>query len=64
VLDAFDARGRKVARLFEGTSSGNGSAAWDGRDRDGRATPAGMIWLRLATRAGETLRTTRIVLLP
>jgi hypothetical protein len=63
-LDAFDARGRRVARLFAGEATGGRSVAWDGNDADGRAVPAGIYWLRLAARSGAGEATTRIVLLP
>ncbi len=46
-LDAFDLRGRRVARLYEGVADGPASVSWSGASEDGRSLPAGMYWLRL-----------------
>jgi len=47
-LDAFDVRGRRVARLFEGAVDGSAACSWRGAANDGRNLPAGMYWLRLS----------------
>jgi hypothetical protein len=47
-LDAFDVRGRRVARLFEGFADGSAACSWSGAGDDGRTLPAGMYWLRLS----------------
>jgi len=47
-LDAFDLRGRRVARLFEGACDGPAACSWRGAGDDGRTLPAGMYWLRLS----------------
>ena len=57
-----DARGRTIRKLANGLQpAGNASAHWDGRDDDGRETPAGVYFVRL--RAGLEERSTRLVLL-
>jgi subtilisin family serine protease len=63
-LEAFDARGRRIARLFEGAADGGRTISWNGRDARGSNPIAGVYWLRLASRAGAGEKTMRIVLLP
>ncbi|MEO6461484.1 MAG: S8 family serine peptidase, partial [Candidatus Eisenbacteria bacterium] len=58
-LDAFDARGRHVARLFSGDARGGARVAWRGTADRGTVVPAGLYWLRLAT-PGAT-RTLRVI---
>ncbi len=64
VLEAFDAKGRRVHKLYDGSAEDGRTVAWDGRDATGRAVPAGIYWLRLSTREDVRGRTTRIVFLP
>jgi len=55
-IDALDAGGRRVARVFEGErGAGASSVRWDGRDAAGRALPAGLYFLRLASGGGESV---------
>jgi hypothetical protein len=64
-LDAFDARGRHVARLFAGDARGGAAVTWRGEGAAARVAP-GVYWLRLAAldpadpaageRASRTLR--------
>ena len=61
-LDAYDARGRHVARLFEGDASAGASVAWRGVSDRGAIVPAGLYWLRLS--AGGAARTRRVVVTP
>jgi subtilisin family serine protease len=72
-LDAFDLRGRRVARLFEGVASGPAAVSWSGRGDRGERLPAGVYWLRLAAGPASSGATTapagapsalRVVLLP
>jgi hypothetical protein len=58
-LDAYDVRGRHVARLFKGDASAGSSVAWRGTGDGGAVVPAGMYWLRLAAPGGA--RTLRLV---
>jgi len=47
VVDVYDARGRHVRTLFEGTlAAGRHTFTWDGRDAAGIARPSGVYWLR------------------
>ncbi|MEZ4386595.1 MAG: S8 family serine peptidase [Candidatus Krumholzibacteriia bacterium] len=57
-VTVFDARGRRVADLFAGRlDQGEHRLGWDGRDRDGRALPAGLYLVRLRTATGfDSLR--------
>lgn len=56
-LDAFDARGRHVARLFAGDARSGASVAWRGTADRGAVVPPGLYWLRLAAPgASRTLR--------
>lgn len=62
-IDAYDATGRRVARVLEAeAAAGPGAATWDGRDDAGRALPRGLYFLRLGF-AGET-RSAKVVLAP
>ena len=48
VIEIFDASGRVVARLDEGSQpAGAHSVAWDGRDRSGRRVASGVYFYRL-----------------
>ncbi len=50
-LDIFDASGRRVATLSESSMrAGRQEMLWDGRTTDGRATPSGVYFARLAAR--------------
>jgi hypothetical protein len=61
-LEVFDARGRRVATLDRGFRvAGTHRIAWDGAGLDGRRSPAGVYFTRL--RAGETVRTRKLVLI-
>jgi subtilisin family serine protease len=60
-LDAFDARGRRVARLYEGASVSPVTVRWSGRGAAGQRLPAGVYWLRLSTAPAASAR---VVLLP
>ncbi|MDM7915928.1 MAG: LVIVD repeat-containing protein [Candidatus Eisenbacteria bacterium] len=62
----LDVTGRPVARLADGAFESGSTYVlrWDGRrDRDGRAAPAGVYWLRVEIEGRES-RTARIVKLP
>ena len=65
-LDAFDLRGRRVARLFEGEVHGATAVSWRGTGEGGSTLPAGMYWLRLSgsTPAAAPRGALRVVLLP
>jgi len=53
-LDVFDAAGRHVRSLVDGTlPAGAHRIRWDGRDGGGRSLPSGSYWLRLWTREGR-----------
>jgi hypothetical protein len=59
-LTVFDVAGRLVRRLAgEWQTADVHSIVWGGRDRDGRAAPAGVYFLRLS--AAGTSRTLRVV---
>ncbi len=61
-LAVFDAQGRCVRTLLEGTgSTGPQSVAWDGRDRGGRRVAGGIYYYRLE--AGEEQVTRRLIAL-
>lgn len=50
-LDVYDARGRLVRTLLEGSPPpGPGSVAWDGRDAGGRPLGSGVYYFRLESR--------------
>ncbi len=62
-LDAFDARGRHVSRLFAGDARGGASVTWRGEGAGGRVAP-GVYWLRLAAsdaQGAPAARTLRVV---
>ena len=60
-IEAWDASGRKVARVFDGSrEAGPSSVAWDGRDDAGRALPRGLYFLRLS--AGGERREAKVVI--
>ena len=62
-LALFDLAGRRVRLLEEGERpAGEHTAAWDGRDDEGRPVPAGIYFVRLA--AGERSVTARLVRIP
>jgi hypothetical protein len=63
VVDVFDVRGTRVARLVDGERpEGPSSLAWDGRDDAGRSTPPGLYFAVLVVE-GKT-RQARLVRLP
>jgi hypothetical protein len=63
VLDVFDVRGARIARLLDGERpAGPSSLAWDGRDDAGRATAAGL-YFAVLTIEGRSSQT-RVVRLP
>ena len=63
-LDAFDARGRHVARLFAGDARGGAAVTWRGASAGARVAP-GVYWLRLSaldpTAGAGASRTLRVV---
>lgn len=63
-LEMIDVRGRVVRTLLDGTAVGSGArqVAWDGRDAEGNAAPAGVYFVRLSD--GWEQRSTRVVFLP
>jgi len=61
-VDLWDVRGRRVARLWNGASSGALDLEWNGRDDLGRRAAPGIYFLRVVG-AGETLHL-RLVRLP
>lgn len=61
-LSVFDAAGRLVDTLVDGThSAGAHTVAWSAADRSGRPLPSGVYWYRLSTN-GET-RTKRMTVI-
>ena len=58
-LEVLDLTGRVVRVLLEEQDlpAGTRAVLWDGRDRAGALTPAGLYWVRLATPAGAEVRT-------
>jgi len=49
-LALYDQQGRRVRSLLSGTQpAGERTITWDGRDESGRALPAGLYFVRLAT---------------
>jgi len=47
-LRVFDAKGAKVATLFDGQASGGSTTVrWNGRDQAGRSVPSGVYFYRL-----------------
>ena len=62
-VEVFDASGRRVRTLFDGTSTrGSMDLAWDGRDESGRRTAAGVYLIRARTPGASSVR--RVVRLP
>lgn len=62
-VDVHDATGRHVRRVFEGSQpEGRASFRWDGRDRDGHASPAGVYFVRAMGMDGVALGVDRVVL--
>jgi hypothetical protein len=56
-LEVFDARGRRVRGWSsDDAATGESSVAWDLRDADGRAVPAGVYVVRLETTEGAVTR--------
>lgn len=56
-LDVFDAAGRWIRSLGEGTyAAGTQRLEWDGSGRDGRLVPAGAYWVRLGNSSGGVSR--------
>ena len=54
-LEVFDARGRRLAAVWEGTLDGTpATAVWEGRDERGRAMPSGTYLFRLRGPQGLT----------
>ena len=61
-LDVYDAGGRLVRRLAEGSrEKGIHSASWDGRDAAGREAGSGMYFARL--KAGKEIQSRKMILL-
>lgn len=61
-LAVFDVRGREVRRLVEAERPSGWSAVhWDGRDAEGRGSPAGVYFARVTT--GSSAATCRMLLL-
>lgn len=63
-LDCFDASGRWVGLVAEGSDDGSGGprrAAWSGRDRQGRELPSGIYFLRLSHGSSRTTAKAAIV---
>ena len=58
-LDAFDVRGRHVARLFAGDASAGATVTWRGATDRSPAAGPGIYWLRLAVPGA--VRTLRVV---
>jgi hypothetical protein len=61
-LDLFDTRGRRVRRLLAGEALDEGVHVrpWDGRDENGRRSPAGVYLARL--RVGRDIATAKLTL--
>jgi hypothetical protein len=58
--DVFDARGRRVRFLHEGTmEAGPQMLRWDGRGENGAQTPAGIYWIRVA--ASDVRKSVKVV---
>jgi flagellar hook assembly protein FlgD len=52
----FDAVGRLVRTVWEGSLDGRGvSIIWDGRDQSGREMPAGIYLVRVESTGGEVM---------
>jgi len=60
-IDAFDAQGRRVARVHDADApAGRTNVSWSGAGDDGHALPRGLYFLRLAF--GDEVRTVKAVL--
>ena len=59
----YDLAGRRLRTLNAATDGEHASAAWDGRDADGKTVPAGIYFAR-ATREGRVIATRRMIRLP
>jgi hypothetical protein len=58
--DVFDARGRRVRSLHEGTmNAGPQMLRWDGRGEGGAQSPAGIYWIRVA--AADIKKSVKVV---
>ncbi len=56
-VGVFDLGGRRVASLLDAERpAGDGFVRWDARDDQGRAVPAGIYFVRVATPVGSTSR--------
>jgi len=54
-LEIFDARGRRVRRLLEGSMpAGESYVRWDGRDKNGSALASGIYFAHLVTDEGDS----------
>lgn len=53
-VTAHDLAGRIVRTLHDGPAADGASLAWDGRDADGRALPAGVYFVR-GVAAGQSV---------
>lgn len=56
-LDVLSVNGRRVVRL----EADGGTARWDGRDDQGRATPSGLYFIRVPESAVPSLRVVKMV---
>lgn len=62
-VNAFDARGRHLGRVFEGPIGvGETLVTWPGRGSTGRRLPTGVYWIQ--ARSGAESATSKFVLLP
>jgi len=53
-LEVFDAQGRRVRNLVDGTqAAGSHVASWDGRNGEGNPSPSGVYFVRLSTPRGS-----------
>lgn len=60
-IDAYNAQGRRVARVLDAdAAAGPGATVWDGRDDAGRALPRGLYFLRLGF-AGEEMTAKAVI---
>jgi hypothetical protein len=54
-VEVLDTAGRRVRRLVPGNAGGDGArVAWDGRDEDGRAVPAGVYFVKVRSPEAES----------
>ena len=60
-IDAYDAQGRRVARVHDGDApAGRSTVTWSGQGDDGRTLPRGLYFLRLDS--GYAVKTVKAVL--